>query len=64
MCILMLLKFIHTHSFSKYIGVIDDGQDLDLNDTLYRIYNAYGSGRGKTLCGLHVCLNASAQVNC
>ena len=51
MCILMLLIYAHIkNSFSKYIGVIDDEQDLDLNDTLYRIYNAYGSGRGKILC--------------
>ena len=49
----MLTIIIYTHiknSFSKYIGVIDNGQDLDLNDTLYRIYNAYGSGRGEILC--------------
>ena len=32
--------------FSKYIGIIDDGQDIDLNTSLYSIYNAWGDSGG------------------
>ncbi|XP_019851676.1 PREDICTED: flocculation protein FLO11-like isoform X2 [Amphimedon queenslandica] len=39
-------------TFSKYVGIIDSGQDLDLNATLYRIYNAYSSTGGLASEGL------------
>ncbi|XP_011403771.2 PREDICTED: putative ferric-chelate reductase 1 [Amphimedon queenslandica] len=39
-------------TFSKYVGIIDSGQDLDLNTTLYRIYNAYSPTGGLASEGL------------
>ena len=43
---LYLWLMIFGISFSRYIGIVNDGQDLNLNQDLYRIYNASSPLRG------------------
>ena len=42
-----LYHLFHCFRFSRYIGVVNVGQDLNLNQSLWHIYNALSARGGR-----------------